>query len=47
MTQMTDSLAAHGIEVPFPQRDLHVRSLLGLEPDALRAWLEARGGELR
>jgi small-conductance mechanosensitive channel len=33
------ALLDHGIEVPFPQRDLHVRSLLGLEGDAARAML--------
>jgi small-conductance mechanosensitive channel len=33
------ALLDHGIEVPFPQRDLHIRSLLGLEGDAARAML--------
>jgi small-conductance mechanosensitive channel len=29
-----DALRAAGIEIPFPQRDLHVRSLFGREDDA-------------
>ncbi|MBG6189953.1 small-conductance mechanosensitive channel [Arthrobacter sp. CAN_A212] len=32
------ALQAHGIEIPFPQRDLHVKTLFGLsEDDACRA----------
>lgn len=28
--ELETALAAHGIEIPFPQRDLHIRSLFGL-----------------
>lgn len=31
------ALEAHGIEIPFPQRDLHVRSLFGLAKVPTRA----------
>jgi hypothetical protein len=30
---------SRGIEVPFPQRDLHVRSVFGLEGEAARTLL--------
>jgi potassium efflux system protein len=33
------ALVASGIEIPFPQRDLHVRSLLGLDPKAAQTLL--------
>ena len=37
--ELDTALKAHGIEVPYPQRDLRVRSLFGLEGDvALAAW---------
>ena len=36
------ALARHGIEVPFPQRDLHVRSVFGLDDAAARSWLTER-----
>jgi small-conductance mechanosensitive channel len=32
-------LQSRGIEVPFPQRDLHVRSVFGLEGEAARTLL--------
>jgi small-conductance mechanosensitive channel len=36
---LEDALRAHGIEIPFPQRDLHVRSLFGTEKeDAKSLW---------
>jgi len=35
------ALGARGIEIPFPQRDLHIRSLAGLDPDAARSWFAA------
>jgi len=34
--EIHSALATHGIEIPFPQRDLHVRSLFGLEGDTAR-----------
>jgi potassium-dependent mechanosensitive channel len=36
------ALYQHGIEIPFPQRDLHVRSLLGLKEEEARKWLEKK-----
>jgi potassium-dependent mechanosensitive channel len=36
------ALEQHGIEVPFPQRDLHVRSLFGLQDEAARGLLGLR-----
>ena len=36
------ALVAHGIEIPFPQRDLHLRSVLGLDPEAAQALLSGR-----
>lgn len=37
--ELETALAAHGIELPFPQRDLHVRSLFGLNGAAALAAL--------
>jgi small-conductance mechanosensitive channel len=37
------ALRRHGVEVPYPQRDLHLRSLFGLEREAALAAL--RGAE--
>ena len=36
------ALLAHGIEIPFPQQDIHVRSLLGLDQAAAQALLTGR-----
>jgi small-conductance mechanosensitive channel len=37
--ELDTALKAHGIEIPYPQHDLRVRSLFGLEGDAaLAAW---------
>ncbi|MFQ3596242.1 MAG: mechanosensitive ion channel domain-containing protein [Sphingomonadaceae bacterium] len=36
---LEDALRKHGIEIPFPQRDLHIRSLFGAEGEAARAAL--------
>jgi small-conductance mechanosensitive channel len=35
--EIHSALEANGIEIPFPQRDLHVRSLLGLSGNQARA----------
>ena len=37
--EIHSALIARGIEIPFPQRDLHVRSLLGLDQEAAQALL--------
>lgn len=36
------ALIARGIEIPFPQQDIHVRSLLGLDQEAARALVSGR-----
>lgn len=36
------ALIARGIEIPFPQQDIHVRSLLGLDQEAARALVRGR-----
>ena len=33
------ALCENNIEIPFPQRDLHFRSVLGLQDEAARAWI--------
>lgn len=47
--ELDTALAAHGIEIPFPQRDLHVRSLFGMQGATAMAALrgEAVGQEER
>ena len=40
--EIHSALVARGIEIPFPQRDLHVRSLLGLDQEAAQALLSGR-----
>jgi small-conductance mechanosensitive channel len=40
---LEDALRKHGIEIPFPQRDLHIRSLFGREGEAARAVLGGAG----
>jgi small-conductance mechanosensitive channel len=37
--EIHSALTANNIEIPFPQRDLHFRSLLGLNDEEARAWL--------
>ncbi len=40
------ALDQQGIEVPFPQRDIHFRSLFGLKDEQARRWMEeSRGGD--
>jgi len=34
--EIHSALDAHGVEIPFPQRDLHLRSLFGLEGESAR-----------
>jgi potassium-dependent mechanosensitive channel len=36
------ALYKYGIEIPFPQRDVHFRSLFGLKDERARDWLERR-----
>ncbi len=40
-----DALRAAGIEIPFPQRDLHVRSLFGLESSAAQRFVRGDAGK--
>lgn len=42
--ELETALAKHGLEIPFPQRDLHLRSAFGLRDDA--AW-ETMGRPVR
>ena len=44
MWELDSALKKHGIEIPFPQRDLHVRSLFGLEGEAAIAALRGQAG---
>ena len=43
--EIHSALERHGIEVPFPQRDLHLKSLLGMTADEARALLAQRPKE--
>ena len=38
------SLSEHDLEVPFPQRDVHFRSVFGLKDELARKWLDASRG---
>lgn len=38
--EIHSSLAEHQLEVPFPQRDVHFRSVFGLKDDLARQWLD-------
>jgi potassium efflux system protein len=40
--EIHSALEAGGIEIPFPQKDIHVRSLLGLDQEAVSALLSGR-----
>ncbi len=40
--EIHSALVERGIEIPFPQKDIHVRSLLGLDQDAALALLSGR-----
>ena len=40
--EIHSALLARGIEIPFPQQDIHVRSLLGLDEAAAQALLSGR-----
>jgi potassium-dependent mechanosensitive channel len=40
------ALYHHGIEIPFPQRDVHFRTLFGLKDKEARQWLEKRPKDL-
>ena len=37
--ELHSAFERHGIEIPFPQQDLHVRSLFGLNQEAARSWM--------
>ena len=43
--ELDTSLKEHGIEIPYPQRDLHLRSAFGLEGEDALDWL--RGARAR
>jgi small-conductance mechanosensitive channel len=38
------ALGEAGIEIPFPQRDLYLRSMFGLKDEQARQWLERSRG---
>jgi potassium efflux system protein len=38
------ALITHGVEIPFPQRDLHVKSVFGLAAAPARQWVERASG---
>lgn len=42
MWALETALSRHGLEVPFPQRDLHLRSVFGLDREAARVWLRGQ-----
>lgn len=42
--ELDTAFKAHGIEIPFPQRDLNLRSVFGLEGDEALALLRGRQG---
>ena len=37
--ELHSAFERYGIEIPFPQQDLHVRSLFGLNQEAARSWM--------
>ena len=37
--ELHSAFERYGIEIPFPQQDVHVRSLFGLGEEAARAWI--------
>lgn len=43
--QLETALGKYGLEIPFPQRDLHVRSVFGLAGGEAQELLAARGGQ--
>ena len=42
--ELDTSLKEHGIEIPYPQRDLHLRSAFGLEGEDALEWLRGARG---
>ncbi len=38
--EIHSALSRHGIEIPFPQSDIHLRSVLGLQEGPAREWLK-------
>lgn len=36
------ALYKHGLEIPFPQNDLHLRSIAGMKDEEMRKWMEER-----
>lgn len=43
--QIHTALYQHNIEIPFPQRDLHVRSFFGLKEENARKWFAKSGAD--
>ncbi len=40
--ELHTALYKYGVEIPFPQNDLHLRSVFGLKDEVARRWIEER-----